>query len=465
MKNVFRIFILIFSLFNQNVNSQEFDKEVTADLPIDTLPNNSKLKEYIPYDTVEKPKLLFPKWDKEKSEKFFRFAKYVTGNYWYVDKFDIGPIYSFIRYNHIENWRIKLGGRTNFGLDDKWRVEGYGAYGIKDKKFKYGVSAKVLLEQYSRLIAHIGYRDDLDHLSSSFSPVEDVLDVDITKSVLLANTKYAKLSDMQRTRVGFEVELMENFRFLTSFDFRKMNPVTDFNFAYYEDIENKKIRDAFQQSEIRFSLDYSPGKQLSGKGVERKSLTDRYLRIYLNYTKGLKSLWDSPFAYEKIQFYYKYPIKISNYGIMTTSVEAGKVFGTVPLAMLAVVPGNQTYYTIPNAFHQIDYYEFVTDSYAAFHLQHNFQGKLLSKIALLKKIKMHEIVGVRSVIGSISQDNININASPVVYNAPTKMYREYFVAIGNIFDLFRVDFTWRGNYLEREGVRRFGVKATFAYYF
>ena len=54
---------------------------------------------------------------------------------------------------------------------------------------------------------------------------------------------------------------------------------------------------------------------------------------------------------------------------------------------------------------------------------------------------------------------LNLNASEINYLAPSdKVYYEYYVGIGNIFKVIRLDFTWRGNYLENPGANKFGAK-------
>ena len=145
---------------------------------------------------------------------------------------------------------------------------------------------------------------------------------------------------------------------------------------------------------------------------------------------------------------------------MFTTVEAGKTFGDVPLGLLSVVPGNQTYFSIYNTFPQLDFYEFVTDTYTSMHIEHHFNGRIFSRIPFLKKYNLRAILGLRGVWGELSQDNINLSTTgnPVEFPlvAPSdKIYYEYSFGIGNIFKVFRIDFNFRGNYLENPGARRF----------
>ncbi|MCB0462465.1 MAG: hypothetical protein KDC81_07160, partial [Flavobacteriaceae bacterium] len=59
-----------------------------------------------------------------------------------------------------------------------------------------------------------------------------------------------------------------------------------------------------------------------------------------------------------------------------------------------------------------------------------------------------------------------LNASGLIYNAPNKeMYYEYSLGVGNIFKVFRLDFNFRGNYLDTPDARKFGVTGTFGFHF
>ena len=50
--------------------------------------------------------------------------------------------------------------------------------------------------------------------------------------------------------------------------------------------------------------------------------------------------------------------------------------------------------------------------------------------------------------------------------APTdEVYWEYSFGIGNIFRVFRIDFNFRGNYLDNPDARDFSIKGTFGFNF
>ena len=132
---------------------------------------------------------------------------------------------------------------------------------------------------------------------------------------------------------------------------------------------------------------------------------------------------------------------------------------------MSVVPGNQTLFIIDNTFSNLNFYEFVADTYATFQWEHNFNGKIFSRIPGLRKLNLREIVGVKGVYGTVSDENRAINASGLIYQAPEKPYWEYNAGIGNIFKVFRLDFAWRGNYRDLPGTNNFTIKGSFGFYF
>jgi len=58
-----------------------------------------------------------------------------------------------------------------------------------------------------------------------------------------------------------------------------------------------------------------------------------------------------------------------------------------------------------------------------------------------------------------------LNASGLTYTAPEDIYWEYHAGVGNIFKVLRVDFAWRGSYLEMPDARKFAIRASFGFYF
>ncbi|MBC5836841.1 DUF5686 family protein [Flavobacterium muglaense] len=402
----------------------------------------------------------------KKFQNLYNLVSILGSGYIQKGHFDYGPIFSTFGYNVVEGVRLRVGGRTYFGPNDTWRLQGYTAYGFGDDKFKYGLSGKWMVDKKRRIILSGGNRRDIEQIGASLTSTNDVLGRSFASSSVFSTGSNGKLTNINLTNVGIEMEPVKNLTFQAGFSYRTLESASSlFSLDYYTDPSFTTIKSDVKQSEVNFQVEYTPNRKTIGYGVERSNVDSPFSRFYVNYSHGFKGLLNSDFKYDKIQLYYKQPIIIGPLGKSNVIVELGKTFGTIPLGLMSVIPGNQTYFTIENTFSNLNFYEFVTDQYATLQWEHNFGGRLFSRIPFMRKLNWREIVGARSVYGTISDANRAINASGLTYMAPEKMYWEYSAGIGNIFKVFRIDLAWRGNYLNTPDTQRFSVKGSFGFYF
>ena len=381
-------------------------------------------------------------------------------------KMDYGPIFSTFGYNDVEGQRLRAGGRTYFGSNDKWRIQGYTAYGFRDNQFKYGISGRWMVNPNKRLILSVGNRRDVEQMGVSLTTSNDVLGRSFASSALFASGVNNQLTSVNLTTLGFEIEPAKNFTFQTNLTYRTLKSASsEFSLDYYTDLTQTEIKSEVKQSEINFVAEYTPKRKTVGYGVDRMDVDFNYARVFLSYSNGLKGVLNSDFNYQKLQLYYRQPALIGGFGRLFTTFETGKIFGEVPLGLMGVIPGNQSWFVIENTYNLLDYYDFVADEYASLHFEHHFNGRLFSRVPLLRKLNLREIIGIKGVYGRVSDENIMLNASGLTYIAPEDVYWEYHAGVGNIFKVLRVDFAWRGSYLEMPDARKFAVRASFGFYF
>jgi len=117
----------------------------------------------------------------------------------------------------------------------------------------------------------------------------------------------------------------------------------------------------------------------------------------------------------------------------------------------------------------MDFSEFTSDQYASFNYRHSFQGLILNRIPLLKKLKWRLVGTVNVLYGSVRQENFDIIPSEDVngdqvypFNALSeKPYVEVGYGIENIFRVARIDFFHRLTYLDDPSISDFGIKFSF----
>ncbi len=402
----------------------------------------------------------------KKFKQLYSLVEILDSGYINYSGIDYGPIYTIIGQNSVEGLRLRTGARTYFGPNDPWRLQSYIAYGFKDDKFKYGVTGKWMVENKRRVIISAGNRRDIEQVGASLTTTNDILGRNYASSGLLTFGSNNKLTNVNLSNVQLEIEPIKNLTLSTGVTYRTLVSASpDFSLDYYTDLSQSTIKSDVKQSEVNFQIEYTPKKQPVGYGVERDIADSPYTSFFVTYSQGFKNLFSSDFNYKKLQLYYKQPIIIGPLGRSNVIVEMGKTFGYIPLGLMSIVPGNQSAFNISNNFSNLRYYEFLTDQYVTLKWDHDFQGRIFARVPFMRKLNWRENIGVKTVYGTISDENRLINASGLVYNAPEKIYWEYSAGIGNIFKFFRVDFSWRGNYLEMPDASKFAVKISFGIHF
>jgi hypothetical protein len=385
--------------------------------------------------------------------------------------YDFGPIFSTFGYNEVEGFKTRLGARTYFGPNDPWRVQAFTAYGFKDQKFKYGFAGKWMIDKKNRIIISGGNRRDIEQLGAQLTTTNDILARNYGSSAFFTTGSNGKLTNIGLTNAYIAIEPVKNLTFQTGLSYKTLESASPvFSLDYYTTLPTTAnpegvVKSTTTQSEFNIQAEWTPNRRTIAYGVERSIASSPYTTFFVNYSQGYKGILNSDFDYKKIEVYYKQPIVIGPLGRTNLILELGKTFGTVPLGLMSIVPGNQTLFTIENTFSNLNYYEFVTDKYATFQWNHDFNGRLFGRIPFMRKLNWREIIGVKGVYGTVTDANRAINASGLEYTAPEDIYWEYNAGIGNIFKVFRLDFSWRGSYLDTPNTNRFAVKGSFGFYF
>jgi hypothetical protein len=153
-------------------------------------------------------------------------------------------------------------------------------------------------------------------------------------------------------------------------------------------------------------------------------------------------------------------MKISPFGILTYKIYGGKINGTLPFTLLENHPGNDLYYYNPDAFNLMYRFEYLSDKYAGFNIEHNIGSGLFRFIPITRKLKWRQFWNVKTLWGSLSEKNKALNNTTSFFKTlDGKTYMEAGTGIDNIFKVLRFDFVWRvlPTPLPAKNVSRFGI--------
>ena len=222
-------------------------------------------------------------------KNMYNLVSILGSGYIKLGKFEYGPIFSTVGFNEVEGWRLRAGGRTYFGPNDLWRIQGYTAYGFEDNKFKYGISGKWMIDKKNRIILSGGNRRDVEQIGASLTSTNDVLGRSYASSGLFTSGANGKLTNINLTTLAAEIEPFKNLTFQLGFSYRTLESASEtFKLDYYIDNTSTSTKSNVTQSELNFQVEFTPNKKTMGYGVERRDIASPYSRVFVNYSQGFK---------------------------------------------------------------------------------------------------------------------------------------------------------------------------------
>lgn len=372
-----------------------------------------------------------------------------------IGKINYGPWYNLVSRNNIEGARFRFGGRTNDKFSTKWQLEGYGAYGTKDGKFKYMTGVRYTLQR--KPFRAIGFQYKNDYVQPGLN--EDYFKDEGWLVIFYKKNPSSKLCKMISRKLYFDAALSSGLSMRVQYlrnEFRQQPESIDF--SYYANDAHNEIKNDLNVSELWFNFRYSYQEKFIEKKFKRVSIGSDYPLVQLHFIKGLKNFLGGRFNYAKTGLRVSHDVNFFPVGYMKYSVEAGKVFGTLPYPLLYVHSGNESVVFDYTGFNLMNDYEFVSDQYLSGAMEHHFDGYFFRKLPLIRKLNWREIVSARVLWGHFSKENRELLINAPVSNIKTLPYMEAGVGLENILKLFRVDALWRFNYLSNPDAKHFGIR-------
>ena len=399
--------------------------------------------------------------------KYTKIVDGLTSGYYTVGNIDIGYIWNFYTNDIVEGSRFNIGAKTNWRFNKNIQFKSYAGTSTKDKKFRYFFGSIFVLDRKQWSTLHAFYSSDI---FSSYNNDEDIDENSLFASLIkrirhstrLVNNKQADIFYNKFFANGFGIKMEARSSTLTPY----------FNIYYTHDnftpyiVSKPGFNSSYKSNELSFTLRYVYKEKFITQHFRRGSLGSNYPEINLTYSKGLKinnGISKSDFNYSKWKLNIQHDFSDGRLGQLSYTIQAGITKGILPIVLLDVQKGNDTYYYSSYSFNNMNRYEFVADKYASLLLQQNFGAFPFNHIPAIKKLKWRSLATFKSVIGNMSEENkiangFYDNTIDYHFTVPNKTpYMEAGVGIENIFKLLRIDAIWRLNYLQNKNVPTFGI--------
>ncbi|CAG4997248.1 hypothetical protein DYBT9275_01725 [Dyadobacter sp. CECT 9275] len=404
-------------------------------------------------------------------KRFIWFSTLVAGGYGDFGKFQAGPVDALYSYNLVEGSRLRVGGRTTPLLNKSIYLEGYTAYGFKDRQLKYYLSGVYSFNQkapsqYPNNYFKVSYQYDTDIPGQNFlidksqSPLASIRRG--TNNLWLYNKIF---------RLDYLKELENHLSY--SLMFKNWNQQPAGGLVYQAAFRPDRPIRQVTATEIGIGLRYAPHERIFQGMMHRRTIAGKYPILSAQANFGMIADAQRPRSYVNLSGSVFKRFYLSQFGFSDITLHGGAVMGQVPFPFLNILPANQTYLYEKNAYNMMNFLEFVADHYAGLNVTHSFEGFFLNKIPAVQRLNLREYLSFKILFGGLRRENnplynkdlyqfpLDTNAVPATYAMGKTPYLEAGVGIGNIFKILRVSVVKRFNYLNHPGVAPIGVRFSF----
>jgi hypothetical protein len=205
--------------------------------------------------------------------------------------------------------------------------------------------------------------------------------------------------------VGHELELLNGLFLYTDFEiaFRrsvsgyKTNSQVDSLFGDVLDNNQAIDFEAYNASYGKIRLAYTPRQKYIREPKEKIILGSAWPTFYVSLRKGIPNLFGSKVNFDYLEFGLEQELKLGLVGISTYSIRTGSFLNTKDLRLVDYKwqrRGDPLLFMNPHeAFQSLDSTFAVFKRFYQGHYMHEFNGALINKIPILKKLQLREVAG------------------------------------------------------------------------
>ena len=400
-----------------------------------------------------------------------------TANDKKVTKFDFGPMNTTFSANHLEGFRMRVGGMTTANLNPYWFASGYLAYGTNDRKIKYNLK---LTHSFTKKEYHEG-ENPVNNLSfiqeyDVYTPGQDFLFT--SKDNIFVAWKVGepvtKMQYIRKSVLQYEKEWLNGLTWKSWIMNQNNEAAGTLQYIKRDESGNLYHIKDFTTSEIGTQLRFAPGERAyNGRsGKESVFNLSKDAPVFkLSHQLGIKGVLGGDYNYNHTEISAEKRIWLSSFGHIDAQVKAGKVWDKVPFPLLILPNTNQSITIQPEAFHMMNALEFVTDQYVSFNATYYLKGWILNRIPGIKWLRLREVLSFNMIYGGLTDKN-NPTLTPGLFLLPdgtqplgSTPYMECSVGLENIFKILRIDYYRRLTDLDHPDIKKGGIRIALRFTF
>jgi len=389
----------------------------------------------------------------QKIESRLRLARKFLNGYIPVGFFDLGLRY-LATVNNYEGFRVGLGGLTNDKFSQKYRLEGYAAYGTKDGRWKYSFGGAARVGNYTGSWIGLSYTDDLQEIASTRFATDRLPFKIYDARPINISTFY----NHKTWRGYIETRIIPKTESVWQLTYSHIEPRFDYQFIY----RGNSYRE-FNLTLASVGIQWNPFSSYLQTPNSRIETEKRFPKFTFQFTQAMPKFTDNDFSFGKVDARVDYEKPFLDGQKFSMYFQAGLAYGNVPLTHLYnMSPNNpvkdhiqqRVTFSGKNSFETMFYNEFFSSRYAMLQVKHS-----TPKVSISKSIKPFFTLVSRGAFGSMENREQHVGFD---YKTLDKGFFESGLEINQIYSGFGISGFYRyGTYSMPDIEDNIAVKLTF----
>lgn len=364
---------------------------------------------------------------KENIEKKIKFGRKAINGYLPFGPVDFDLRY-LLSYNNYEGFRFGIGGVTNERFSKRFRLDGYTAYGLKDDDTKYHLGGAFRIGNFSNSWIGGSFTDDVREIASTSFAIDKRVFKLYDPRPINISTFY----NHRTWRAFIETKIIPKTESIWQISHSDIIPLFDYSFVYGGNVYRR-----FEMTTAMFSIQWNPFSDFMQTPNGKIEFEKRYPRFTFQFTKSLSNFLNNDFDFGKIDARIDYEKKYLNGQKSAVLIQAGYVFGALPLLYLYnTSPNNLTKDKLlqritiagKNSFETMYFNEFFSSEFVMLQLKHGFK-----RLELFKKVKPSFVLVTRMAWGDLKNPERHVG---IEYKTLNQGFFESGVELNQIYKGF-----------------------------
>ncbi len=327
---------------------------------------------------------------------------------------------NFNGFNTVQGFVLGSGLSYSKGFDDDYNQSLYSAininYGTADQRVRYDGRVTYRFNRTNRRTISLSGGTQVNQINST----QPISGLENTLSSLLFERNFAKFYESDFARFSYSEEVINGFFLNGSIGYERRQPLqnttdqvwftqSDVDYTSNNPINLDQGRLGFVEEheliKVSAGLTIRPGQKYQSYPDQKFNITnEKYPTLRLAYEGGFAASQDR-FNYHQLSASIWQNFDQGNLGRSSYYINAGTFINGDGLSLIDAqhFNGNQLRFKLealnPYGFGLLDYYDYSTnDSYAQFHIQHDFKGFLLGKIPGLNLLNYDLIISGKALM-------------------------------------------------------------------